>query len=231
MSRYLAVIPARAGSKRIPGKNMRLLAGKPLIYHTFEAAKKCPKLDACLVTTDDPEIKQLALDFGFEVIDRPEELAGDLTLSSDVVSHVLDELDDQGRHFDHLVLLQPTSPLRNAPHISACIEGFEGGPHAAAISVCSAEHHPYKMFKRGEGGELTPFQSAELLQQPYQSLPRVYRQNGAIYVIKTEIFRKQEHFFAEPCFAYEMDHAVSIDIDEEWDFQMAEFYCSQQKSS
>ena len=121
MSKICGIIPARGGSQRLPRKNLRPLAGMPLIGHTIRAARECPGLTECIVSTEDAEIKRVALAYGTRVSDRPAHLATDEAQTHGVVAHVLEELRVAGELPDYLVLLQPTSPLRQAAHIQACL--------------------------------------------------------------------------------------------------------------
>lgn len=217
----IAIITARGGSKRLPGKNVLPLAGKPLIAWTIEAARDCSLVDRCIVSTEDPEIREISLAWGAEVIDRPEDLASDEARSVDVVLQVLDELGKSGDEPKEFALLQPTAPLRTATHLEDCIRQFHKSGCPSAISVTEAEHHPYKAFK-SVNGELKPLFGQKFLSQPHQTLPLVYRQNGAIYLASVPRFTDVRSFYIEPVFPYVMNSDVSIDIDSQADMQMAE---------
>lgn len=217
----VAIITARGGSKGLPRKNVLPLAGKPLIAHTILAAKDCSLISRCIVSTEDPEIKQVSLDYGAEVIDRPAELATDLALSADVVRHVLDALTGEGRLPDYFLLLQPTSPLRTGAHVTQCLQAFLASAAACTVSVTETEHHPYKGFTL-DNHFLHPLFGAHYLDQPRQRLPAVYRQNGAIYAMKSRTFLERRSFFVEPALPYIMANRDSIDIDTGFDLQVAE---------
>ena len=216
----LAIITARGGSKRLPRKNLLPLRGKPLILHTIEAAKKTPAIRRCIVSTEDAEIKEISLRSGAEVIDRPMILANDNSLSSDTVRHVLELLRIRGEMPEYFVLLQPTSPLRTAVHLTLCIEQYLKSGAACAISVVEVEHHPYKCFTL-DGKFLSPFAYEKSLEIPRQALPRVYRQNGAIYIMPAELFLKKGCFYASPAMPFIMETKDSIDIDTLLDFRLA----------
>lgn len=217
----VAIITARGGSKGLPRKNVLPLAGKPLIAHSILAARECRLISRCIVSTEDPEIKQVSLDYGAEVIDRPAELATDLALSADVVRHVLETLASAGRLPDYFVLLQPTSPLRTGTHVTQCLQAFLASSAACTVSVTETEHHPYKDFTL-EQGHLHPLFGTEYLSQPRQRLPAVYRPNGAIYAMKSRTFLERHSFFVEPALPYIMENNDSIDIDTGFDLQVAE---------
>lgn len=229
VGRIFAIIPARGGSKGLPGKNILPLAGKPLIAYTIEAALRCPFIARCLVTTDDPEIEELSESLGAEVIQRPPELAGDTAVVQDAVRHVLETLKSQADFPEYFTLLQPTSPLRNEHHLRDCIrQYFSSTEWAAAISVVEAGHHPYKAFVIEEG-RMQPLFSVESLDLPRQVLPKVYDQSGAIYIMPSELFLERDVFFAAPALPFIMSAAESIDIDTEIDLLLAETILSYRK--
>lgn len=217
----VAIITARGGSKGLPRKNVLPLAGKPLIAHSILAARECRRIGRCIVSTEDPEIRQVSLEYGAEVIDRPAELATDLALSADVVRHVLETLASAGRLPDYFVLLQPTSPLRTGAHVEACLSSYLDSTAACTVSVTETEHHPYKDFTL-EQGHLHPLFGKEYLSQPRQRLPAIYRPNGAVYAMKCRTFLEQHGFFVEPALPYIMANEDSIDIDSAFDLQVAE---------
>lgn len=210
----VAIVTARGGSKRFPGKNLALLNGKPLIRYSIDAAVDCPLVTETWVTTDCDRIGKVSRESGAGVIQRPAELAGDVSTSYDTVVHALNYLRNMGKTFDYFALLQPTSPMRNATHLTEAIETlFTNRAANSLVSVCEHEHSPYKSFV-SSGGYIEPLFSREKLNLPSQQLPKVLRQNGAIYVIPTEAFLSgPECFFVEPALAYEMPVSKSIDID------------------
>lgn len=216
-----AIITARGGSKGLPRKHERLLNGKPLLAYTIEAAKGCPRVKRCLVTTDDPALKALSLSLGAEVIDRPAELATDTALSRDVVQHALRALEAQGDLPDFFALLQPTSPLRTAAHLTDCLDRFAASGAASAISVSAAEPHPYKTLRLEDGG-LKPMFDEASLHMPRQKLPKVFQETGAIYVVGSRDFLRDGRFLAPPVMPYEMPRRDSVDIDDEFDLLVAE---------
>ncbi len=220
--KIVAIITARGGSKGLPGKNIKDLAGKPLIAYSIEAGLNCPLIDATIVTTDDEEIAAVSKDCGAEIIERPAELATDTASSYDAAAHALETLADQGREFETFALLQPTSPLRTARHLEECLSTFLASDAKSAISVCETAHHPYKDFTV-EDGALKPLFSEDQLDKPRQSLPPVYRQNGAIYVMgRDDFLNETDNFYLAPVMPYIMSQEDSIDIDTELDMKIAE---------
>lgn len=216
-----AIITARGGSKGVPRKNLRMLAGKPLIAHSILAALHCNLISKCVVSTEDQEIAEVSREWGAEIIERPSELAGDMSSSIDVVLHALDTLKKESCLPDYFVLLQPTSPIRNEVHLNACIEKFFTSNMKSALSVTEVEHHPYKSFYM-ENECLVPLFDNESLHKPRQLLPKVYRSNGAIYMMESTQFMESRTFFVEPAMPFIMSSEDSIDIDTELDFIIAE---------
>ena len=220
--KILALIPARGGSKGIPGKNIKDLAGKPLIAHTIEAAKNCSYISKVVVSTDSQEIADVAKKYGAEIpCLRPAELASDTAKTMDAVLHMIETLKEAGEKYDYLVLLQPTSPLRNASDIEGAVElAMESGKDVVAVSAVS--DHPILVRTCDEDGNLTP-----LLQQNStvrrQDMPNYYRVNGSIYVNCLDQFGEDTSFNDNPV-GYHMPAERSVDIDEPIDFAIAEFY-------
>lgn len=222
--RILAVIPARSGSKRLPGKNIKELAGKPLIQWTIESAINCKEVDEIMVSTDDLSIAKLSQQLGVNVpFIRPDYLSQDDSSSMDVVLHSLAYFSEKGQIFDYVVLLQPTSPLRNAKHISEAIALLVSKNGDAIISVCETEHSPLWSNTLKDDCSMESFLSAKIKNKRSQELPNYYRLNGAIYLVETKRLEKECSFLlSDNTYAYKMDRHSSIDIDEELDFDMAE---------
>lgn len=219
MSRkVLAIIPARGGSKGLPRKNIRPLAGKPLIAWSIEAALEVHGIDECLVSTDDPEIAEVARAHGAQVpFLRPAELAADDTPGSAPILHALQTLDFRGT----IVLLQPTSPLRTAADIRGALDLHRPGLDPV-VSVRQVEDKPNWMFRQEPGGRLRKFLESEPLATRRQDLPPLLIPNGAVYVADSVQFVETGSFFTERTLGYEMPRERSIDIDTELDLAMAE---------
>lgn len=217
----VAIITARGGSKGLPGKNTSLLAGKPLIAYTIEAALCCKLIQRCIVSTDDPKIKKVSLRYGAEVIERPRKLASDHARSEDVVRHVLLSLRKKGCHPEYFVLLQPTSPLRTAQHITACLKQLLKCKSACSISLTETESHPYKtLIVRNR--KMLPIVDFASLDKPRQLLPKAYRPNGAIYIMRSDTFLKKRSFFTKNFLPFFMRAEESIDIDSKLDLLIAD---------
>jgi N-acylneuraminate cytidylyltransferase/CMP-N,N'-diacetyllegionaminic acid synthase len=222
-ARIVAVIPARGGSKALPGKNVRPLGGRPLITWTIDAARGCPAVDRIVVSTDDEVIAAAARAAGASVpFLRPAELATDTARSIDVVLHALDRLAADGEPFDVVVLLQPTSPLRTAADVGAALDLLFGRKAQAVVSVCETEHHPWWSNTLPPDGSLAWFLRPEVLNANRQQLPVFYRLNGAVYAGRCDYVRAQGGFFGPDTLAYKMPRERSVDIDTLLDFKLAE---------
>jgi len=212
----LAIIPARGGSKGLLRKNIRDLAGKPLIAWTIEAAKASHYIDRLVLSSEDAEIIQVAKAWGCEVpFVRPAELALDDTPGIDPVLHALAAL--PGYHY--VVLLQPTSPLRTAEDIDGCIARCEEKNVSGCVSVTEPDHHPQWMYTLSEAQVLQPLTRERALRR--QDLPQVYALNGAVYVAQTTLLCESRGFLGDGSCAYVMPFARSIDIDTEQDLAIA----------
>jgi CMP-N,N'-diacetyllegionaminic acid synthase len=215
---FLAIIPARGGSKRLPNKNIIDLCGKPLIAWTIEAGLKSKYIDTLIVSSDSDEILSIAKSFGARIIKRPDELATDTASSFDVVRHVIENT----KKHDYIVLLQPTSPLREARHIDESIEMLLEKNANAVISLCEMEHSPLWSNTIGDDMSLKNFIKDDIKNKRSQDLPTYYRINGAIYICSTAELLKQQTFMLEDnIFGYIMDKDTSVDIDENLDFLLA----------
>lgn len=221
----LAIIPARGGSKGVPRKNIRLLAGKPLITWTIEEAKKSKYIDRLILSSEDEEIIQVAREYGCEVpFKRPIELAQDDTPGIEPVIHAINTLED---NYDYVVLLQPTSPLRTVEDIDGCIQHCIMTELPACVSVTEAQQSPYWMYKIDERMKMQPFleYSGEINRR--QDLPKVYALNGAIYIAHYKFILENKSFLNVATFAYIMPTHRSIDIDKESDFLYCEWIINQ----
>ncbi len=219
--KVLGVIPARGGSKGVPGKNIRVLHGRPLIcYSIFEASSS--SLTRTIVTTDSEEIADIAKCCGGDLpFMRPSGLAEDDTPTIPVILHVLDELKET---FDAIMVLQPTSPLRMAADIDAAISLLAGDSSAdSVISVVKvSDHHPARMKTLHDGVLYDPPFVENVEGQRRQDLPEYYLRNGAIYLTRTEVLRQLHSFKGEKCLGYLMPEERSVNIDSELDFILAE---------
>jgi CMP-N,N'-diacetyllegionaminic acid synthase len=225
----LAIIPARGGSKGVPRKNIRLLAGKPLIAWTIETAKKSKYIDRIIVSTEDEEIMDIALNFGAEVpFLRPAELAKDDTPGIDPILYTVKKISaDEKNEFDFILILQPTSPLRTERHIDEAVESLLDNldKFDSLISVTELEHPVYWNRIVGSNKELKNFINYDKnTKYRRQDFEKVYRLNGALYLFNTNVLIKSGGCETDKTMAYIMDRKSSIDIDSLDDFDLAEYY-------
>lgn len=221
----LAVIPARGGSKGLPGKNIRLLHGKPLIQYSIEAALNSGCVDEVVVTTDSEQIAHVSSQAGATVpFIRPAELATDEAKSIDVLTHAV-EFYEQTRNqwFDFIMLLQPTSPLRNAMDIKEAYTTFLNNQADSLQSVTLSGVQPY-LLREMDNGQLTPYLKGEKEHLRRQDLKELYALNGAIYIVKRDLLMKSDTLVGPRNYGYMMPKERSIDIDDEFDLKMAEFF-------
>jgi len=217
----LAIIPARGGSKRLPRKNILPLCHKPLLNYSIDAAKHSSWVTDILVTSDDTEICHVASQQGLIVVNRPESLALDTVSNEYVIAHAVHAFMNNHDMPDYIVLLQPTSPLRDTVHLDACLKQYFSSKMRSTMSVCSVTHHPGKYLKI-KNYMVEPYTSLEDVEKRIQDLPVVYRQNGAIYALKTKDFLQTLTFYQPPCIPYVMPVEDSVDIDSKLDFDLCE---------
>jgi len=227
--RVLAIVPARCGSKRLPNKNISLVAGKPLLEWTFQAAQDSQAVDQIVLSTDDDSVAVIGRECGFtEIVTRPRELGLDDAPMTSVVEHVVRMLSDQGTEFGYIVLLQPTSPLRTARHIDEAFSTINISNAIGAVSVCQTEHPLEWMGKLSEDGSLDRFFQETKLEQQSQTFSPGYQINGSIYIVPVSQFLKEKTLFISMgMVAYSMERKDSVDIDDQYDLSLADWLLSQ----
>lgn len=230
MKKAVALIPARGGSKGLPGKNIRLLGGKPLIAYSIEAALGCSEIEAVFVSTDDPLIGEAARLAGAELSAlRPEFLSTDTATTQAVVCHFLDWFEEtyQGRP-ETLVLLQPTSPLRTELHLKEALYQYQTAPlqPCSVVSVMPAKPIAWQ----GAMDVQDRFQPHDTssLERGRQQEPTNYALNGAIYITTAQRFY-DGHLMQQPVYPYIMPVEASVDIDTLLDFELADFWLKRQQ--
>lgn len=225
----LGIITARGGSKGLRRKNLRVVGGKPLIVWTIEAARHSRYLDRIVLSSEDKEIISTARKWRCEVpFVRPKELSEDKTPGILPVIHAINTMPDK---YDFIVLLQPTSPLRTAQDIDACIKQCISGKHHSCVSVVEPEKSPFWMFSRDREGFLVPLIKTDKMPARRQELPKVYALNGAVYVADCEWLLKSKAFVMQKTSAYEMPVDRSLDIDSRFDLLKMEAYLKYQRSN
>jgi N-acylneuraminate cytidylyltransferase len=216
----VAVVPARGGSTGFPGKNLAPFLGRPLLTHAISAGADAKRVSRVLVSTDDEQIGQAAIEAGAELVRRPVELAGPTSRTVDAVLHAVDHcrLPDEAV----VVLLQPTTPLRTAADVDECLDLHDGRHTGSVVQVSSsAEHHPWKSCVLVDG-RLTPVREWADLEAPRQLLPAVLRPTGGVYVVCAGDLRSQRRFFVPEVLAQQIPPERAVDIDTEDDLRRAE---------
>ena len=220
----LAIIPARGGSKGIPRKNIKPLAGKPLIGWTIDTAKQANCIDRLVVSTEDEEIASVARQLGADVpFMRPAELAADETPGTAPVLHAISQLPD----YEWVLLLQPTSALRSAADIDGIWQFCQEQGAPSAVSVCEVSKHPYWMYQCDPTHRLEPFVKGRPDVTRRQDLSAACALNGALYLARTEWLLKQSGFIGPETLGYIMPPERSVDLDTPQDWRWVEFLIEQ----
>ena len=227
--KILAIIPARGGSVRLPGKNIRVLGDKPLIEWSIDVARKVSSINKIFVSTDCVDIADICRQAGLDVpVLRPKNLAGDKSSTIDAVKHAIEYLKERGEIYDFALILQPTSPLRGADHVRQAIDMVSSKHADAVISVCKCEHSPLWTNTLPDDFSMTNFLETKFKNVPSQELAIYYRLNGAIFLVNINRLYEEETFLlSRNSYAIEMDAMASIDIDHEIDFLLAETIINQ----
>lgn len=213
-----ALIPARGGSKGIPRKNIKIIAGKPLISWTIEAARRSSLLSAVVVSTDDPEIAEVARKEGAQVpFMRPAVLAQDQTPGLDPVLHALEQLPQ----YDSVLLLQPTSPLRTTEDIDGCLNFAAQKNALSVVSVAEAAVHPFWTYRLNADGSMARFIDAPPSARR-QDLPAAFALNGAMYFAEANWLRRSRSLVTAETLAFKMSLEHSVDLDTQLDWKFAE---------
>lgn len=217
----IAVIPARSGSKGLKDKNIKVMAGKPLMAYTIEAALSSGVFDEVMVSTDSEKYAEIARSYGASVpFMRSEETSGDKASTWDTAREVIACYEKAGRYFDVIAVLQPTSPLRTADDIRKGVELFDKNNASAVIGVCELEHSINICNTLGENNSMNGFFDSNVSGRRQDARP-YYRINGALYLQKVCDLKEKKNLYGEGSYAYIMDKRSSIDVDDEMDFMMA----------
>jgi len=218
----IAIIPARAGSKGLPGKNTALIEGKSLVQLAIESALSIPEITRVVVTSDDVSVQKIASDLGAEVVVRPADLAQDNSPIELAILHALAEINLDPTSTDVLTVIQPTSPLRDKQLLATSISNFiKNGSQGSLFGVVEVEHHPAKMLVVN-GEFVVPFTKVEDLSAPRQQLDRVVRQSGSIYITNLQQFLSLGTLFINPVGWVAVSGAEAIDIDTAQDLALAQ---------
>lgn len=220
--RFVAIIPARSGSKGLKDKNIKELNGKPMMAYTIEAAIQSGIFDDVIVSTDSELYADISIRYGASVpFIRPDYLSTDEATTNEVMVYTLNKLKESGIEYDYLMILQPTSPLRQPEDILGAVRLLFEKEGNSVVSVCEVEHSPLYMNTIDKSLSLDGFLSKDIKTRR-QELPKYYRLNGAIYLCKVDYYLEDGDLYKENSYAYIMDKERSIDIDDKFDFIVAE---------
>ncbi|MHC8865864.1 acylneuraminate cytidylyltransferase family protein [Arenicellales bacterium IMCC57338] len=225
----LAIVPARGGSKRVLSKNKRLIGGSPLISWTIQACRDCKYIDRIVVSTDDPDIAQISRNSGADlVLNRPAGLSTDSSPVMDTVTQIITDLKAKGESYDFVFLGQPTSPLRTSAHIYSAFDLIKNNINASVVGVTESGHPKEWQGPIDDDGKMQNFLQITRLDISSNILPVNYVINGAIYISPTSTLLKERTFFPnENLNAFFMPRRDSIDIDTEFDFEIADYLLSE----
>ena len=214
----LGLVPCRGGSKGIPRKNVREVAGEPLLAHTVRASRDAERVDRTVVSTDDAEIKEAALEAGAEVpFDRPAELATDEALIEPVIEHAVEWLrEHEGETYDTIALLQATAPLRTAEHVDEAIATYEAEDADSLVAV--SEGDSYRWRETPDGAEIVNYDSRKRRQEKEPE----YVESGALYLVDTDLFLETGDLQAGKTALSVLDRVSALDIDEPFELWMAD---------
>jgi CMP-N,N'-diacetyllegionaminic acid synthase len=219
--KIIAIIPARGGSKGLPGKNIKPLLGKPLIAWTIDQAKKSKYIDEIFVSTDSMEIAEVSEEYGVKVpYLRPGKLASDGASSMDVISHVISQYENNNSYFDFIILLEPTSPLRKEEDIDNSIELLVKNESADGVISVGEIHmeHPVIVKKINSSGRLEPYIDDVKKISQRQQADKSYFPYGVIYMIRTEVFRRERSLYTNNVIPYYIERWQNYEIDDIYDF-------------
>ena len=221
----IAIIPARGGSKGLPGKNIKKMNDKPLIWYTINAAKKSKFVDKIIVSTDDEKIAKIAKVYKAEIpFMRPKELARDDSLAIDNYIYTIDRLNKEFKYnIVEFIILQPTSPLRTSLDIDNAIQIFMEKEANSVISVSETIHSPLWSKRIDEKGILRNYFDIKIGNKNRQEIEKAYMPNGAIFVFKFSLLKELYSYYSDKTYPYIMPLERSIDIDSKLDFEFAEY--------
>jgi len=218
----LAIIPARGGSKGLPKKNIKEMNGKPLIYWTIKRAKESKYIDDIYISTDSAEIAEICDKVCGKKVEhlRPDELAQDSTSSAEVIKYTLECLEAEGKTYDYMILLEPTSPLRKKEDIDNIIKfGCDNSQSDGVISLGNVHmEHPMSVKKVNEEGNIVPYFKLEKDIYQRQQMDLAYFPYGVAYLIKTEVFLKHMSVYTENILPYYIERWQTYEVDDIYDF-------------
>ena len=224
MLKVLGLIPARGGSKGVPRKNIKPLCGKPLLAYTAESALAAQRLAHVILSTDDEEIARVGEDCGLEVLHRSPSLALDATPMMSVVLDAVEKVEQSGKTFDAICLLQPTNPLRRTADVDACIELLDSSDADSVISVLPVPHvyNPKWVYWGQADGSLALSSGDSEPVTRRQDLPAAFHRDGSVYVTRRSVLSEFGNLYGKNILGYEIDPKFSVNIDTLEDWELAE---------
>jgi CMP-N,N'-diacetyllegionaminic acid synthase len=220
--RVIAVVPARGGSKSIPGKNIKPLLGKPLLAWSIDVSRQVSEIDRIIVSTDNSQIASVGESFGAEVYARPEHLATDEALVIDALKDLLHRLEKEGEKPEWVVLLEPTCPLRTAEDVRSCLRLVTQGEYDSVATFKDADLNPHRAWRLTDGVPEV-FIPGAVPWLPRQKLPKAYQLNGAVYVFRASLLADEaKSLLVGRLGAVVMPRERSQDIDDQLDFMIVE---------
>lgn len=230
--KIIGIILARGGSKGVPRKNIKKLNGKPLIYYVIKAGLKSKYINRLIVSTDDSEIAEVAKRYGAEVpFIRPSYLATDEAKGIDAIIHCIEWLKKEEKFVpDEIIHLQPTTPFITTDDINKAYEEFFNSTASSLIGITRVDKNPYWMRRINKDGYLEAFINDHKVYSRRQELPPVYVLNGAIYIVKTDALLRNRSFETEKTLPYVMPKERSVDIDDIFDWKLAEFLMEEREN-
>ena len=225
--KVLCVIPARTGSKGLRNKNIKKLNKIPLIAWSILTAKKCKLIDEIIVSTDCPKISKIAMKYGANVpFIRPKKFATDKASSFSVLKHAIDFLKKKKNYFDYIIMLEPTSPLRNSKDVDFCINKIKKDNIESLVSVSRVvDQHPYFLYSINKRNILRPYlKKQKKLYIRRQDVSPLYYLEGSIYISKITTLLNEKTWYHKKTQAFEVEKWKSLEIDDIDDFKLAQFY-------
>jgi CMP-N-acetylneuraminic acid synthetase len=222
--KILAIIPARGGSKGIPGKNIKNFAGKPLIVHSIEASLACPLINRTVVSTDDDKIADISKAHGAQVIKRPNELARDASLVIDAIRYTVRKVEEDGEDFGIVILLEPTSPFRRMEDIKKCLQALLENKADSVATFTNSNVSPNRLWRVSDD-VVEPFIAGAVPWLPRQKQPKAYELTGQIYAFSKQVLFEKDDSVSllwGRIFPVITPRETALDIDTELDFMMAE---------
>jgi CMP-N,N'-diacetyllegionaminic acid synthase len=225
--KVLCVIPARKGSKGLRNKNIKKLNKIPLIAWSILTAKKCKLIDEIIVSTDCPKISKIAMKYGANVpFIRPKKFATDKASSFSVLKHAIDFLKKKKNYFDYIIMLEPTSPLRNSKDVDFCINKIKKDNIESLVSVTRVvDEHPYFLYSINKKNILRPYlKKQKKLYMRRQDVSPLYYLEGSVYISKITTLLNEKTWYHKKTQAFEVEKWKSLEIDDIDDFKLAQFY-------